>query len=61
MINVGDMTQWRTQPLDTYLSWQWKDVSGETLARSSALWCAPVDANLPDPKRAMRETPKDLR
>jgi len=47
MINVGSMTQWRTRPMDTYLSWHWKDVSGETLARSSALWCAPVEANLP--------------
>lgn len=47
MINVGSMAQWRTQPLDTYMSWHWKDASGETLARSSALWCAPVEANLP--------------
>ena len=47
MINVGSMTQWLTQPLDTYMSWHWKDASDETLARSSALWCAPVEANLP--------------
>ena len=47
MINAGSMTQWRTRPMDTYLSWHWKDISGETLARSSALWCAPVEANLP--------------
>ena len=46
-INAGSITQWRTRPMDTYLSWRWKDVSGETLARSSALWCAPVEANLP--------------
>lgn len=47
MINIGSMTPWRNRPMDTYLSWQWKDVSGETLSRSSALWCAPVEANLP--------------
>jgi len=46
LINVGPLAQWRTQPVDTYMSWQWKDGSGETLARSSALWCAPVEANL---------------
>ena len=46
-IKAGSMTQWRTRPMDTYLSWHWKDGSGETLARSSALWCAPVEANLP--------------
>ena len=33
--------------MDTYLSWHWKDGSDETLTRSSALWCAPVEANLP--------------
>ena len=47
IVNVGPMAQWRTRPYETYLSWHWKDVSGETLARSSALWCAPVEAKLP--------------
>ena len=47
LINVGPLAQWRTRPMDTYISWHWKDGSDETLARSSALWCAPVEANLP--------------
>ena len=53
---VGDMAPWRTRPLDTYLSWQWTDASGTTQAQSSALWCAPVDANLPDSEVRCAET-----
>ena len=41
------MAQWRTMPLDTYLSWHWKDDSSQTMAQSSVLWCSPVEANLP--------------
>jgi beta-mannosidase len=47
VINIGSMAQWRTLPFETYLSWHWKDVSGRTIAQSSALWCAPIEANLP--------------
>ena len=49
VINVGSITHWRTRPFDTYLSWHWKDDAGKTLARSSVLWCAPVEAHLPRP------------
>ncbi|MEE2918570.1 MAG: glycoside hydrolase family 2 protein [Bacteroidota bacterium] len=50
VLPLGDIAPWRTRPFDTYLSWQWTDASGTLQARSSALWCAPIDANLPDPK-----------
>lgn len=47
VVNLGSMAQWRTMPLDTYLSWHWKDDSSQTMAQSSVLWCSPVEANLP--------------
>ena len=55
-VNLGNMVVWNVQPLDSYLSWQLTDDDGHVVVNSTALWCAPVLAHLPEPQIQCLET-----